>query len=1000
MDENIEICKASEWSTWGECTKSCGGGIQYSTRYPLHDHYNEYDCGSLSKSRECNTDKCPIPLITIFKHIDYKEKKFIGWSSEEINSACENKINILTTSDSFTLYYNADHEISPGLFLEPPSDSEFFNDFTISTTGEFVYANGKFLKIKNRELIEIVECDLSNNDYIPVHEEWCGTEFTKDSFICIHGTRETGGVLNTSISDRYYYNQLSPSLKTEWMSRNNLLKIVYISATDQRNELIKRNTWSLVDDHNNILYYTIDFNEMDSCPPLNSNWIPVYPMMSNNFSVSVECDSASESTMSCDLKDAYIADWFDKNDIDSFSNIFEKNLVNHSDVNGVKNDFYEIITRGSGLPSDESNIFKQSFQGHFNINKKLSNPAGVGVSDYFENEESGGDILHKIEFPLVTPVDLVNVKLMSKLNKPGSFHVQAYSIETQQWVHVDTINHFTDNQQIVTDVKNDNYNSLRPPFDGSDVILESVVAVRLLFGTYDYNTQEATALQLTEPGQGMMIHSFRIEGRDSSKCSASEVDLLTTREVHQIVKQTQQMKPKLYESFTEIVGDLCIGNIVYGNYKYEGIVDEIYYTWNVNDTLVSNARHLDTSNLQDGSVLKFEVTFVYDQGIRTSFHATATVTKCKIKVHPAFNNFADFNYVDLIKNETDCILVGYDWPDVACATTNTNYIRFYWTGNLQVGKQVSTEEFYQSIEHTNSGLQYFLCIDEQCVVKLSKELIVVEIIPCPPDDFNLILDKFFAIDSDVEVGTRVGRFSGSPVNKNIKYQMNNNAFGIHNDLFDLTGGDPVNNIQNVNLIVKGDVSEIGTEAKLSVSASNHLGDGNIEKNFTINIRKSELQRYAECTRIQMSGFECDFMNGNYGLVYHPTLSSSHEMGYAYHNKKLLFRTTRKFTDGFVLLDGTVEFGSGHIYSEIKWEDTRNRWELYVHSDDMSSDTNFNESYNGGKLCAYSNSYSTSCPVKLEFVGISPSFGVGKTESTTLIEFGDDFHTDCTERDIC
>ena len=67
---------------------------------------------------------------------------------------------------------------------------------------------------------------------------------------------------------------------------------------------------------------------------------------------------------------------------------------------------------------------------------------------------------------------------------------------------------------------------------------------------------------------------------------------------------------------------------------------------------------------------------------------------------------------------------------------------------------------------------------------------------------------------------------------------------------------------------------------------------------------------------------------------------------------------------------------------------------------MSSDTNFNESYNGGKLCAYSNSYSTSCPVKLEFVGISPSFGVGKTESTTLIEFGDDFHTDCTERNIC
>ena len=78
----------------------------------MHEHYNEYDCGSLTRTRDCNTKECPIPLLATFKHIDYKEKKFIGWTDAEIKSACESKIDILKTSDSFTLYYDADYEIS------------------------------------------------------------------------------------------------------------------------------------------------------------------------------------------------------------------------------------------------------------------------------------------------------------------------------------------------------------------------------------------------------------------------------------------------------------------------------------------------------------------------------------------------------------------------------------------------------------------------------------------------------------------------------------------------------------------------------------------------------------------------------------------------------------------------------------------------------------------------------------------------------------------------
>ena len=90
MDENIEICKVSDWSSWGECTKPCGGGVQYATRFPLHDGYNEYDCGSLSKSQTCNSNPCPTSSVAFFKSIDYKNKKFKGWDEVDVPNICKN----------------------------------------------------------------------------------------------------------------------------------------------------------------------------------------------------------------------------------------------------------------------------------------------------------------------------------------------------------------------------------------------------------------------------------------------------------------------------------------------------------------------------------------------------------------------------------------------------------------------------------------------------------------------------------------------------------------------------------------------------------------------------------------------------------------------------------------------------------------------------------------------------------------------------------------------
>ena len=995
----IEICEASEWGPWGECSKSCGGGIQYSNRFPLNSEYTEYDCGSLTRSRVCNSGKCPVPVVALFKHIDYKEKKFTGWSEDEVISACEKNINILKVTDSQILYHDFENELEVGTMLTTEKNSELSEYFTISSIGEYVYANGKFIKIKNRQVVGIYECNFTNSNSED-DAEWCGSEFTRDSYVCVTGTNETAGVVNSPISDRYYYSQDESSHKTKWISTNNLLEILFLSATDPRNTSIKRNIWALVNGHE-ILYYNIDFDESKSCPPLNSTWLPVIPFNSNIVKLTKTCQETSCGELKCDLKDATIQGWFDLNTPDEYVNVFEKNLTNQVDIVESKNDFIKVLQRGSGLPPTKSNVYQQSFRGYFNINKLSTNPVGVGVGQYFEKTETGGDILHKIEFPLTNPVDLVNLKIMTVMNTSGHFDLQVYSLEKQKWIHIETVHHFTQNQQIVTNVKNDYYSAENPPLNGLDIVEKSVVAVRLFVGNYDYDTEVESPIEFFDNKQGLLIHALRLEGRKSEPCCASEISYIVDRQIKQVVKQTAIQPPKLYEGFTEIVGDLCVGNTLYGNYKYEGIVDAIYYEWSVNDVVVSDTRHISTHTFDEGSVLKFKVTFAYNKTETKTFVTTATLTSCKTKIFPEHDNSANFNYISKIKHETAEQIIGYDWPDVACATEELNIIKFYWTGNLVIGKQISTESNYQTTEFISSGRQYFLCKEENCIIKLSKDLVVADVLSCPPSDFNLIYENSPTLESTSDVGTVVGVFTGTQVNKNIKYNLNNNSFGIHNNLFELVGSDPFNNLQNVNLVVTGDISNIGSSAKISVYAESATGVGFVEKNFTLNINTTELQRYADCPRITMSGFNCDFMNGNYGLIYYPTTSDANSIGYAYHDKKYVYRTSRKFTDGFLLLDGTVEFGSGYVFSEIRWSETKSRWELYVYADDNGEQSvNFNESYTDGKLCAFAEGSSLYCPVGLQFTGISISFGTASSAENGLVHYGGGFSSDCTELGIC
>lgn len=52
-----------EWQSFGECTRTCGGGIQYSTREcesPKPANGGKYCAGSRIRQRSCNTQDCPI----------------------------------------------------------------------------------------------------------------------------------------------------------------------------------------------------------------------------------------------------------------------------------------------------------------------------------------------------------------------------------------------------------------------------------------------------------------------------------------------------------------------------------------------------------------------------------------------------------------------------------------------------------------------------------------------------------------------------------------------------------------------------------------------------------------------------------------------------------------------------------------------------------------------------------------------------------------------------
>lgn len=50
------------WGPWGDCSRTCGGGVQYSFRScdnPLPKNGGKYCEGKRIQYRSCNTETCP-----------------------------------------------------------------------------------------------------------------------------------------------------------------------------------------------------------------------------------------------------------------------------------------------------------------------------------------------------------------------------------------------------------------------------------------------------------------------------------------------------------------------------------------------------------------------------------------------------------------------------------------------------------------------------------------------------------------------------------------------------------------------------------------------------------------------------------------------------------------------------------------------------------------------------------------------------------------------------
>ena len=62
-------CKVGDWSAWGHCNVTCGGGIKSKTREVIREaKHAGASCPALEETDECNTEECPgiVSILAFF----------------------------------------------------------------------------------------------------------------------------------------------------------------------------------------------------------------------------------------------------------------------------------------------------------------------------------------------------------------------------------------------------------------------------------------------------------------------------------------------------------------------------------------------------------------------------------------------------------------------------------------------------------------------------------------------------------------------------------------------------------------------------------------------------------------------------------------------------------------------------------------------------------------------------------------------------------------------
>ena len=74
-------CVAGDWGEWGGCTKTCGGGLQYRWRNVIQPPKNNGNpCPYLSQSRACNGDACPSGTVVSGDKLNCILSDWSSWS--------------------------------------------------------------------------------------------------------------------------------------------------------------------------------------------------------------------------------------------------------------------------------------------------------------------------------------------------------------------------------------------------------------------------------------------------------------------------------------------------------------------------------------------------------------------------------------------------------------------------------------------------------------------------------------------------------------------------------------------------------------------------------------------------------------------------------------------------------------------------------------------------------------------------------------------------------